>query len=215
MWKWLAVAVLIYGLIAAGTIVAPRSMLLVSGMDLAALGQAWRDGNPPQFYDFEAPAPPPLTRPPASAQVVAAGEGNRIMRWEPPPDAPFALLGLPLAAPASPPAALAIRLRAEGLPRLAVGLREEDGSVYSIELPAGPDWQAHVIPLDRLRPGPRTVDENAQLDPEQVTAVFLAAVEPPRRQQRQRGREEGGRRGPPPPVVELDDFGFAPLARAD
>jgi hypothetical protein len=211
VYKWLAVAALIYGLIAAAAIVAPRTMLTVAALDLAALGQDWRESGPPiPFYDFEAPGPLPLTRPEGSAEVVPVGGGNHVLRWEPPADVPLAFLGLPLSAPEPTTEALAVRLRSEPPAQLIVGLREEDGSAYITELPAGPDWQTHLIPLADMQPAPRTQDENGQLDVDQVTAVFIARGEPRGPRQRRRGREALPPPQQQPLVIELDDLGFAP-----
>lgn len=219
MWKWLAVAALIYGLIAAAALVAPHSMLVVRAMDLQALGQAWHDLKPPPNYDFEGTPPPALTRPASAADVVAVEDGNHIMRWEPPAAARFAFLGLPVHVPDPPPEALAVRLRTEGLPQVMVGLREEDGSAYIAQVQAGPEWERHVIPLADLHPAPRTEDENGRLDPDQVTALFVACGGPerelPRQTRRERIRERRSGQAQPPAVVELDDFGFAPLPPPD
>jgi len=211
VYRWLAVAALIYGLMAAAALIAPRTMLTAAALDLAALGRDWREPGPPAaFYDFEAPGPPPLTRPPGSAGVVPGEGNNHVLRWEPPADAPFALLGLPLNAPDPPPAALALHLRSESPVRLIVGLREEDGSAYITEVPAGPDWRAHIIPLKDLRPAPRTDDENERLDVDQVTAMFIARGEPRGPRQQHRGREALPPPEQQPLVIELDDLGFAP-----
>lgn len=210
MWKWLAVASVLWGIFSLLTVLAPRSMALTAALDFAALGEAWQaEGPPPSIHDFETHQPPPFTIPESRTELAVEGDGNRYLRWSPPSGAPAALLGLPVAPAADQRDKLSLRVRSEGLEYLFVGVRERDGSIYTAPLEVKADWRELGLPLSRLKLSPRTPDENGQLDPSEINGIIVAAVPRP-------GPERPGRgpRGPqppagPPPIVELDDIGIA------
>lgn len=206
MWKWLAVASVLYGVFCMLAVLSPRSRALTAALDLQAMAQAWQSqGAPPLIHDFETHQPPPVTIPPALTELAVDKTGNRYLRWRPPPGPQAAVLGLPVRYDEAANAALILRVRAEGVEQLFVGVREGDGSVYATQLPADRRWQLHRLPLKRLMLSPRTEDENGQLDPTQINAIIVAAIRPPEPPERRRQHRD---RPPPEQLIELDDVGF-------
>ncbi len=210
MWKWLAVASVLWGVFSLLTVLAPRSLALTAALDFQALGEAWRsEGPPPSMHDFETHQPPPFTIPESRTELAVEGDGNRYLVWSLPAGGPAAMLGLPLAPAADLGDELALRVRSRGLEQLFVGVRERDGSIYTAPVEVNADWREQKLSLRRLKLSPRTPDENGELDPDQINGIIIAAVQPagPERPGR------GPRRPQPPPerpaVVELDDIGIA------
>ena len=212
MWRWLAAAALVYGLLGAQAIISPRNLGAIRVLDLHQLNQAWRENQPvPAYHDFSEPGLPPFMWSEAQLEIVKRGPGNRALKWLPPDFGRQALLGLPVQIPDPDTAVLSISLRGTDDTTVYVGVREDDGSVYLTELALTDKWQAHNLPLDRLRLSPQTTDENDELDPGQVTGLFvavgdLAAQRPGRNRQPLRDRRGARNQA----AIELDDFGFYP-----
>jgi hypothetical protein len=210
MWKWLAVASVLWGLFSLLTVLAPRSLALTAALDFQALGEAWQaEGPPPSLHDFEAHQLPPFTIPESRTELAVEGDGNRYLCWNPPAGGPAAMLGLPIAPAADLSDALTLRIRSKGLQQLFVGVRERDGSIYTAPVEAKGDWREHKLPLRQLRLSPRTPDENDQLDPDQISGIIVAALQPAGPERPGRGPRKQQPPPGPPPVVELDDIGIA------
>ncbi|MBN2081681.1 hypothetical protein JW859_05665 [bacterium] len=210
MWKWLAVAALIYGLLGAQAIISPRNLGMIHVLDLRELNRVWHEMPAlPAHHDFTEPGPPPITWPEGPVDYIERASGNRALRWDPPAFGRQALLGLPVSIPDSQNAVLSISLRSDAEETVYVGVREDDGSVYLTELALTAQWQAHNLPLDQLKLSPQTTDENQALNPEQVTGLFiavgnLAAERPGRGARPVRDRLKARQHS----AIEIDDFGF-------
>jgi hypothetical protein len=220
MWKWVALAALIYGMLAITAGISPRRAALGRMLDLAAVSDTWElPASMPAAYDFESPSPPPITRPPAHVEVVTQ-ESNHVLRWIPPVESPLAVLGLPFSPPEAG-AAIELRLRTQQLPAeamLTVGVHERDGSLYVVRQQPGPEWQRLTIQWESLALAPTSSDENKALDAAQIDAVFIAVHVPG--ELADRARERWREQRPPPPaerpkplapqmVIEIDDVAFS------
>ncbi len=176
MWKWLAVAALLYGLLAMGALFRPRQPVSPDEVaSLADLNQALSEMAPRHqpLIDFESQGPPPVTRPPAHADVKADNSGNHYLEWEyDTADGAMHSLGLPLAAEGNP-GFLSVEIKGTYSGTIIVGLREHDGSVYvaSREL-VRDERQLLEIPLAELQLSERTEDENSSLDLDAIAVLF-------------------------------------------
>jgi hypothetical protein len=221
MWKWLALAATAYGLLGLTIVLAPPQhpplgaaldwqeilhglpQQPVPGMQPGArpppgMAQKPPGMKQPQVLDFEQQQPFFETRPELQAEVVQAADGNHFLRWTPAPEPQrYAALILPWQPAGHEASALALRWRAERPTPVIIGLREADGSVYSVERRATSGWTELAVPLTELRLGPRQTDENNRLDLDQVQELF--AVHSSRRQERESGATI-------PDAIELDDI---------
>jgi hypothetical protein len=197
MWKWLAIAATAYGLLGLALMLAspPHLPHAVHG----DRQDAWRDlqpgplpGMPPgsgplpdlpaapagltptPVLDFEQPQPLFATRPEQQAQVAKLPDGNHCLRWTPAPGPErFATLILPWRPVSHEASELQLRLRADREMAVVIGLREGDGSVYSVVRRTSRDWRELALPLKKLQPGPRATDVNNRLDLDQVQEFFI------------------------------------------
>lgn len=221
MWKWLAVAALVYGLLGLGVVLVPSPRApSVMAQDwqamLRSLEQEPIPGGPPgsglppvkpgmppspeppQVLDFEQPQPLFATRPGQQAEVAQQPDGNHFLRWKPAPGRErFAVLIVPWRPAKREASALTLRLRADHVTQVIIGLREGDGSVYSVERSTTLEWRELVLPLNELHLGPRYTDENGKLDLDQVQELII--VHFARWQEREPATAA-------PNTVELDDI---------
>lgn len=222
MWKWLAIAATAYGLLGLTAVLVPPSPAphgeaqdwqeILRGLPQQPVpgmhpGPSPPPGMsqlppgmppPPQVIDFEKQQPFFGTRPEQQAEVVQAADGNHFLRWTPAPEPErFAALILPWQPANRAASTLDLRWRADRPTPVTIGLREADGSVYSVERRATSDWTELAVPLKELRLGSRQTDENSRLDLDQVQELF--AVHFSRRQKHEAGAKT-------PDAIELDDI---------
>jgi len=191
MWKWIAVAALIYGLVGLLVATAPPRPAQVD-IPFEQL---------PHVLDFEHPYPGALTIPRAHTEVVEVSPGQHALQWSfKPGKLQVHSLALPCAPPSPDVRELVLMVKADSELELHIGVIEEDRSLYATLRTAGSEPREIFVPLAELQPSERFSDENGQLDRDQIRHIVLAWHNP-------RPKD-----APPQIEVWVDDVRFEPMA---